>query len=61
MQHHPAFHLDANYEALSYSAGYPTETGEIVVNGHLFNVFAMLFSAMKRLRFADKGRILWID
>jgi hypothetical protein len=55
------FHLNTNYRALSYRAGDPTKTGEIVVNGHLFNVFATLFSAMKRLRFADKSRILWID
>ncbi|KAN0105893.1 HET domain containing protein [Hyaloscypha variabilis] len=55
------FHLDTSYEALSYRAGDPRDIGEITVNGQLFNAFASLFAAIKRLRYPDKSRLVWID
>jgi hypothetical protein len=55
------FHLESSYEALSYRAGDPHKTGQVLVNGHQFNVFATLFAAIKRLRHPDKSRLLWAD
>jgi hypothetical protein len=55
------FHFDTSYEALSYRAGDPRDIGEITVNGQLFNAFATLFAAIKRLRYPDKSRLVWID
>jgi hypothetical protein len=48
------------YEALSYSAGDVNDTRSIQVNGHNFNVFASLFSALRHLR-ALEIRTTWID
>jgi hypothetical protein len=49
------------YEALSYRAGDPADTKEILVDGHPFNAFATLFGALVRLRYPNESRIVWID
>jgi hypothetical protein len=49
------------YEALSYRAGDPADTKEILVHGHPFNAFATLFGALIALRGPSESRIVWID
>jgi hypothetical protein len=55
------FHLESSYEALPYRAGDPHKTGQVMVNGFPFNVFATLVAAIKRLRHPDKSRLLCTD
>ncbi|KAK5723321.1 hypothetical protein LTR15_005019 [Elasticomyces elasticus] len=47
------------YEAISYTWGRPTLTGDITVNGHHHSITPTLESALKHFRHHDKIRYLW--
>src|SRR5947207_8786362 len=49
------------YKALSYTWGEPHFPKSIACNGEDFHVTENLFSALQRIRFADKPRHLWVD
>ncbi|KIW87021.1 uncharacterized protein Z519_12318 [Cladophialophora bantiana CBS 173.52] len=49
------------YEALSYSWGYPKFTHAIICNGIRFPVSETLHEALRHLRKPDKFRYLWCD
>ncbi|CEI60086.1 hypothetical protein FVEN_g8124 [Fusarium venenatum] len=55
--------LDDNhkYEALSYVWGDPLDHLSIEVNGSQKNVTVNLFNALRRLRYAQNERCLWVD
>ncbi|KAM7215264.1 Heterokaryon incompatibility protein (HET) domain containing protein [Rhypophila decipiens] len=56
-------YLDRNpqYEALSYTWGSPGKTHDIALNGVPFTVWENAKAALRRLRYADKPRRLWVD
>jgi hypothetical protein len=58
---HTHFDQNPSFEALSYVWGDPTVTRPIIFEGHSFNVTVNLFLALRRLRYEDKPRHLWID
>ncbi|KAK4916037.1 hypothetical protein LTR49_015948 [Elasticomyces elasticus] len=47
------------YEAISYTWGRPTLTGDITINGHHHSITPTLESALKHFRYHDKVRYLW--
>jgi hypothetical protein len=49
------------YECLSYVWGKSLEMKEISCNGSAFPVTPNLYSALRRLRYPDRDRLLWID
>jgi hypothetical protein len=49
------------YEALSYSWGYPTHNDEIEIDGQHFPVTENLRLALQHLRRKNEARILWVD
>ncbi|KAI1290663.1 heterokaryon incompatibility protein-domain-containing protein [Xylaria venustula] len=49
------------YETLSYCWGPLTEHRTIRVEGHRVEVTDNLYSALRRLRYADRNRLIWID
>jgi len=49
------------YEALSYVWGSSHKDDRIQVNGFAMDVTINLYSALQRLRYEDRDRILWID
>ncbi|KAI0964706.1 heterokaryon incompatibility protein-domain-containing protein [Xylaria arbuscula] len=49
------------YETLSYCWGPLTEHQTIPVEGHRVEVTDNLYSALQRLRYADRNRLIWID
>ena len=49
------------YEALSYVWGPPDDGYEILLNGHPFTVRKNLDHALRKLRYAKRPRIMWID
>jgi hypothetical protein len=49
------------FEALSYVWGDPTNRVPITCNGRPLDITVNLFSALKRARYDDRPRILWID
>jgi hypothetical protein len=59
--------MNGRYSALSYCAGKPTETAEIMVGGFWFNAFANLEHSLEwvRYRWASEGHgeelLLWTD
>ncbi|KAF5639350.1 heterokaryon incompatibility (het-6OR allele) [Fusarium sp. NRRL 52700] len=55
--------LDAgpSYQALSYVWGDPLDCRSIEVNGRQVNVTVNLFNALRRLRYSDSERNLWVD
>jgi hypothetical protein len=55
LQHAP------EYDALSYVWGNPPGTSSIQCNGRRFNITLNLSLALKRIRFPDHPRIVWID
>ena len=55
LDHHP------NYEALSYAWGDHNQTRPITVDGCTLHVTANLQAGLRRLRYADRPRLLWVD
>ncbi|KIW84539.1 hypothetical protein Z517_03789 [Fonsecaea pedrosoi CBS 271.37] len=53
--HHP------DYEAVSYVWGDPTQTISVLCNGRPHAITISLNAVFKRVRFADRSRILWAD
>ena len=53
----------AKYEALSYTWGDPSDSRTISVNGHpqAISITANCEAALRRLRFPDRERTVWID
>ena len=49
------------YETISYSWGAPRAPSTIKLNGHLTSVPASSEAAIRRMRFSDRPRTLWID
>lgn len=49
------------YEALSYCWGHPSLTHTVACNGSEVRVTQSLHSALHRLRYKDRSRILWAD
>jgi Heterokaryon incompatibility protein (HET) len=49
------------YEALSYVWGDPNDTRPIIVDGWEVQVTANLEPALRRLRYPDIPRVLWVD
>jgi hypothetical protein len=49
------------YEALSYVWGDPLITRPIKLDGQPYHVTENLKAALRRLRYADRARIMWID
>ncbi|KAI9711034.1 MAG: hypothetical protein M1820_002472 [Bogoriella megaspora] len=49
------------FEALSYCWGDPTPTHSLLIANWEFKVTENLHSALRRLRFMDRERVLWID
>ncbi|KAL2017902.1 hypothetical protein VTK56DRAFT_1558 [Thermocarpiscus australiensis] len=50
-----------SYEAISYCWGDPTDTRIVFCAHKVLHVTASLYTALKRLRHADRERILWAD
>lgn len=53
--------LNGHYEALSYVWGEPTKDIQITVNEQHFHVTKNLDSALRRLRYRQSERRLWVD
>lgn len=49
------------YEALSYTWGKASETEMMLLDGWPFQATGSLESALTRLRYEDKARLLWVD
>ncbi|KAK4557026.1 hypothetical protein LTR86_006007 [Recurvomyces mirabilis] len=49
------------YEALSYTWGPISKDLSIYVNGHIMSVTDNLEAALRRLRYKDRQRVLWVD
>lgn len=61
---HAAFDSEGTppaYEALSYVWGDPAVTAPVMVDGIPLQVTVSLESALRRLRLADRPRVLWAD
>ncbi|XEV04628.1 hypothetical protein FSHL1_009915 [Fusarium sambucinum] len=52
---------DNKYEALSYAWGDPLDCLSIEVNGSQKSITVNLFNALRRLRYAESERYLWVD
>jgi hypothetical protein len=52
---------DPSYEALSYTWGNSDEKLEVEVNGYMMPVTDNLGHALRRLRYTERARVLWID
>ncbi len=57
----PPQSAEFSYECISYRAGDPKDVHQIKVNGYLFNAFATLGAALRKLRLPDRSRFLWAD
>lgn len=52
---------DPSYEALSYTWGQPTFPEELHTDNGVLKITENLALALRRLRFEDRNRYLWID
>ena len=53
--------LNLKYECNSYRASDPKDTMRIQVTPHMFNAFARLGSALRKLRLPHRTRFIWAD
>jgi len=59
--HEPAFYCQFEYEALSYAWGTAISPCKALVDGFELPITESLNQGLRRLRFCDKRRMLWID
>ena len=50
-----------SFEALSYTWGNSSPSEVIMIDGRIFRIRKFLFEALRRLRFSNGPRLLWID
>ena len=50
-----------SYEAISYVWGDATEKAQIICNGKVLQITASLATALRRVRLANRIRVLWAD
>jgi hypothetical protein len=53
--------LEAKYKALSYLWGKPIFSMNIFLSSQAFHITENLYSALNRLRYPNKSRLLWAD